>query len=147
LSSDQTVTHTESRYLKALYRRQVEERGRLTTTILADIFDVRPATVTETLQHLADKNLVRYRRYYGAELTDEGIALAQRELRKHRILEVLLVKLLDYDSEMACEEASNLDYYCSTFLVNAICRSYGHPGVCPCDKPIFRDKECYEEEG
>ena len=99
------------------------------------------------LQRLADKGLIRYKPYYGVGLTDEGIAEAKKRLRKHRILEVLFVKLLDFNAEKACEEASKLDHYCSLHLINSICRVYDHPEICPCNKVIFRDRRCCGEEG
>lgn len=144
MSAELVVTPSEGRYLKYIYRRQVEESEKVRTTAFARAFDVSPPVVTETLQKLAGKGLVRYVRYYGVELTERGVAEATKLLRKHRILEVLFVRLLNYDVEKACEEASKLDYYCSKDLVNAICRTYGHPEACPCNKVIFRDRECLE---
>jgi len=140
----QVVTLSEGRYLKTIYRKQVEEGEKLTTTSLASVFGVRPATVTGMLQRLADKGLIRYKPYCGVFLTDEGITEAKRQLRKHRILEVLFVELLGFDAERACGEASKLDHYCSPHLINAICRSYNHPETCPCNKAIFRDGVCCE---
>lgn len=128
----QIITSSEGRYLKAIYRNQVEGDDKLTTTNLARIFNVRPATVTEMLQRLADKFWIRYKPYYGVGLTDEGIAEAEKQLRKHRILEVLFVNLLDLDTEKAYDEASKLDHYCSPHLINSICRVYDHPEICPC---------------
>lgn len=137
-----SATPKEGRYLTFMYRKQVEEGRRFTTTILAKSFKVNPATVTEILQKLAEKKLVEYTRYYGAELTERGVVEAQKLLRKHRILEVLFVKFLRYNVEKACEEASKIDYYCSEDLINTICRTYGHPDACPCNKKVFRDSVC-----
>jgi DtxR family Mn-dependent transcriptional regulator len=142
LSVKISLTPKEGKYLTFMYRKQVEEGKRATTTILAKSFKVNPATVTETLQKLAKKKLVEYTRYYGAKLTERGIVEAQKLLRKHRILEVLFVKFLKYDAEEACEEASIIDHYCSEDLINAICRTYGHPKKCPCNKIIFGDPKC-----
>jgi DtxR family Mn-dependent transcriptional regulator len=140
LSTDLVVTPSEGVYLKLLYRRQIEEGKKLRTSILARTFDVHSATVTEVLKKLANKGLIEYTPYYGAEFTEEGIAEAQRLLRKHRLLEVLLVRLLNYDAGKACEEASKLDYYCSEHLINTISQTYGHPSICPCNKLITRNK-------
>jgi len=137
-----SATPKEGRYLTFMYRQQIEEGRRVTTTILAKSFKVNPATVTEILQKLAEKKLVEYTRYYGAGLTERGVVKAQKLLRKHRILEVLFVKFLRYDAEKACEEASKIDYYCSEDLINAICRTYEHPNRCPCNKIIFSDPKC-----
>lgn len=137
-----SLTPKEGEYLTFMYRKQVEEDKRASTTILAKTFNVNPATATETLQKLAEKKLVTYTRYYGAKLTENGIVEAQKLLRKHRILEVLFVKFLRYDPDKACEEASKIDHYCSKDLINSICRTYGHPETCPCSKKIFQDSTC-----
>jgi DtxR family Mn-dependent transcriptional regulator len=91
--------------------------------------------------------LLRYTRYRGVDLTEKGIIKAKKLLRRHRILELLFVRFLNYSSQKACEEATKLDHHVSRELTNAICRACGHPEVCPCDKSIFRDSECCEANG
>lgn len=144
MNAEPHVTAKEDRYLKYIYQKQVEEGCNVRTTTLARSFNVRPATITEVLQKLAIKGLLKYTRYYGVKLTEEGIARAQSLLRKHRLLEVLFVNFLNYDAQRACSEASRLDHHASRDLINAICRTYGHPKACPCNKTIFRDVECEE---
>ncbi len=142
MSEEVGITPTEGNYLKFIYRKQVEEGRKVGTKMLADFFKVHPATVTEMLQKLDERGLLRYERYYGVEFTDEGIHVAQKMLRKHRLLEVLFVNFLKCDVESACKEASKLDYYLSENITNRICRMYGHPETCPCNKTIFRDEKC-----
>ncbi len=132
----------EGKYLKLIYRKQHEEFSRVKTTLIAKSVRVRPATVTETLQKLAEKNLLKYTRYRGVRLTEKGVAEARKLLRKHRLLEILLVRFLNYDVQRACDEASKLDYHASEELVNNICRTYGHPEACPCNKAIFSSERC-----
>lgn len=136
------VTRNEATYLKLIYREQHEGSGEVKTTTAARTLGVRPATVTEVLQNLAEKKLLRYERYRGVELTEEGITRARKLLRKHRILEVLFADLLGYDFRRACEEASKLDYHVSMDLINDVCWAYGHPETCPCNKTIFSDPMC-----
>jgi DtxR family Mn-dependent transcriptional regulator len=145
VSAAASVTPNESKYLTFLYRRQVEEGETLRTSVLARTFKVQSATVTEVLQKLATKGLIEYTPYYGAQLTEDGLAEAQRLLRKHRLLEVLFVELLNYESAKACDEASKLDYYCSDDLINTICQTYSHPTLCPCNKVIMRDQDCLND--
>lgn len=137
-----SITENEAKYLKLIFRKQCEESTKIRTTAVAKSLGVRPATVTEVIQNLSEKNLLRYRRYHGVELMKEGIAEARKLLRKHRILEVLFTDLLNYDAQNACKEASKLDYQASRDLINAICRAYGHPKICPCEKAIFSDSKC-----
>lgn len=142
MSEQLGVTATEADYLKFIYRKQVEDGHKVGTKMLADFFEVHPATVTETLQKLDGRGFFKYERYYGVEFAEKGIVVAQKLLRKHRLLEVLLVNFLKYDAETACKEASRLDYHASEDLINCICRTYGHPETCPCNKTIFRDEKC-----
>lgn len=142
----QKLTHIEERYVKLIYRRQVEEHERLRTKDIADTFGVRPATVTETLQKLAEKNILKYEPYRGVELTRKGLSKAKELLRKHRILETLLVNHLGYGVREACMEAGRLDHHASRDMINRICRTYGHPKLCPCNKPISADKDCCKAE-
>ncbi len=145
MSVNVSVTPSESKYLTFLYRRQVEEGEKLRTSGLAQTFKVQAATVTEVLQKLAAKGLIAYTPYYGAQLTEEGLAEARRHLRKHRLLEVLFVELLNYESAKACDEATRLDYYCSDDLISTICQTLRHPAVCPCNKAIMRDQDCWND--
>ena len=140
--ADLGITVNEGRYLKFLYRRQLEETGQNGTIALAEAFRVQPATVTEMLQKLSKKGLLRYTRYHGADLTQKGIIEAEQLLRKHRVLEILFVKHLNYSSQKACEEANKLDHHVSDKLINTICQVYGHPQICPCGNPIFTDNAC-----
>lgn len=141
MNAEPKMTVNEARYLKFIYRKQHEEFSRVRTTTMADFIRVRPATVTEMLQKLAEKGLLEYRRYRGAGLTEKGVVEARKLLRKHRLLEVLFVRFLNYDVENACEEASKLGHCVSEDLVNTICRTYGHPETCPCNKAIFSGEE------
>jgi len=142
MGTELSVTENEAKYLKLIFRKQCEESTKVRTTTVAKSLGVQPATVTEVIQNLSEKNLLRHRRYHGVELTKEGIAEARKLLRKHRILEVLFTNILNYNAQNACKEASKLDYHASMGLINAICRAYGHPEICPCEKAIFSDLKC-----
>ena len=126
----------EARYLQLLYRRQEEEGERAGTLLLAREMGVRPATATGVLKRLAAKGLLRHTPYRGVELTPSGRKMGRELLRRHRILEVLLVRLLGCDRETACREASRLDSHISSSLIDSLCRVCGHPSSCPCGKPI-----------
>lgn len=138
------ITENEAKYLKHIYRKQHEESQDIHTTGLAASLGVRPATVTEVLQTLDEKELLHYTPYRGVQLTERGRQEAETLLRKHRILETLLADTLAYTPDQACQESYKLDYHASTRLIDAICRALGHPEECPCGKPIFRGAQCTE---
>ncbi|MBA7502398.1 HTH-type transcriptional regulator MntR [subsurface metagenome] len=145
MDAELSVTENEAKYLKLIYRKQCEESIKVKTTAVAKFLRVRPATVTEVIQNLSEKNLLRHRRYHGVELTKKGIAEARKLLRTHRILEILFTDILD-NAQRACNEASKLDCHASRDLINAICRAYGHPEICPCEKTIFSDPKCKKKQ-
>ncbi|KXB06487.1 hypothetical protein AKJ52_02165 [candidate division MSBL1 archaeon SCGC-AAA382C18] len=134
------LTEKESRYLKFIYRKQEEEDTKVKTTDIAEYLKVKPATVTEKLQELAKKNLLKYKSYQGVDITKRGLEEAENLLRKHRILETLFVEYLGLDKERACKEALNLDYHVTDQLVNSICKSFEHPDKCPCGRKIFENR-------
>ena len=137
-----SLTRKEAEHLVFIYRKQIEGRGRATTTILAREFHVSAAVVTESFHKLAKKKLVEYMPYYGIRLTRKGVAKAQELLRKHRLLETLFVRLMKFTPEEACKEASMIGYYCSEALINRICSTYNHPTQCPCNKQIHVGPYC-----
>lgn len=139
------LTKNESRYLKIIYREQREGNKKIRTTSIAEDLNVRPSSVTEVLQCLSEKGFLDYDPYHGVELTELGMEKARKQLRKHRILEVLFVDYLGYSPEMACEEAFDLDYHASEHLINSICRSFDHPEICPCGKRIFPNQSRISE--
>jgi DtxR family Mn-dependent transcriptional regulator len=145
LSVQLGITLKEGQYLKLIYRMQQEESTRLSTTEIASFSSVQPPTVTEMLQKLTKKGLLRHRPYRGIRLTAEGVIQARKLLRRHRLLETLFVKFLRYSTHDACKEASKLDHYVSDDLVAAICQTYHHPTACPCKKAIFSDIKCEEK--
>ena len=142
MNAEVNVTRKEAQYLAILYRQQIEERNTVSTTILANTLNVKPATVTEWFQKLAEKRLVEYRPYYGVKLTQKERVQAEHLLRKHRLLETLYVKLFRYSPALACQEASRIDYYCSDAVTDSICTTYDHPVECPCHKTIVHNPSC-----
>ena len=68
---DQCLPHAAEDYLKSIYKLQ-EKGGKVSTGILAEYLDVRPASATGMVKKLKTMKLVRYERYRGVTLTDAG---------------------------------------------------------------------------
>jgi len=122
-------------YLEAVLDLSGEE-GAAKTTDIAKRLGVAPASVTEVLQRLAKDGMVRYRPYRGAFLTEKGRRAVGRLKRKHRLLEVLMTKVLRMAPQSAHKEACKLEHALSDDAENALCRSLGAPGSCPHGSPI-----------
>src|ERR687885_7286 len=133
-----TPSAAEQDYLKHIYRLQ-EETGRATTQELATRLGVKPSSVTAMLKRLAADPAgpyVRHTPYRGAELTDKGRAVALEMLRHHRLIELLLVKLLDMPWDQVHAEAERLEHVVSEELEERIAAKLGQPTHDPHGDPI-----------
>lgn len=128
---------TVENYLKAIL--QVGQRNgseTVATGQLADELEVSPGTVTSMLKTLDESNLARYTPYEGARLTSEGRTLALRMLRRHRLIELFLVKTLGLSWDQVHEEAEHMEHAVSDNLVDAIDNYLGRPASDPHGDPI-----------
>jgi DtxR family Mn-dependent transcriptional regulator len=130
---------TVENYVKAIYlicsEQQIEAAA---TGQIAASLGVLPGTVTSMLKTLSESNLATYTPYAGVSLTPSGNALALRVLRRHRLIELFLVRTLDLSWDEVHEEAEHMEHAVSDWLVDRIDRYLGHPEVDPHGDPIPR---------
>lgn len=129
---------TVENYVKSIYligSRDGDART-VATGELAQALGVSPGTVTGMLKTLAESNLATYAPYEGASLTASGRQLALKVLRRHRLLELFLVRTLDLSWDEVHEEAEHLEHAVSDRLVDRIEEYMGHPSVDPHGDPI-----------
>ena len=94
------LTEAMEDYLKTIYE-LVSTHERATTTQIAEVLHVKPASVTGMLQRLAkfDPPLVEYEKHQGAQLTTTGEKAALEVIRHHRLLERFLCEVLGFPWE------------------------------------------------
>lgn len=135
------ITSAMKDYIMTIF--SIEEGGdRAKTTELAEKLEVKPASVTEMIQKLSSMGLLAYEPYRGMQLTEKGKDTAMKILRRHRLLEKLLVDFVGLDAASSCVEASRLELLLSDHTVNSICAVFNHPATCPCGRPIYVDEKC-----
>jgi len=129
---------TVENYLKAIIQLEAKAAAgsRVTTGKLADEMEVSPGTVTSMLKTLSESQLVTYRPYEGVSLTESGTALALRIVRRHRLIELFLVRTLNMTWDQVHDEAENMEHAVSDFLVDRIDAFLGHPETDPHGSPI-----------
>ena len=108
----------------------------ITTGQLATGMSVAPGTVTAMLKTLAESGHADYRPYEGVKLTKAGHELATRILRRHRLIELFLVKTLNLDWDQVHEEAENMEHAVSDELVDRMDEYLGRPISDPHGDPI-----------
>jgi len=128
---------TIENYVKAIYQLSAVAEGHSAATgKLAEALRVSPGTVTSMLKTLSESGLAQYIPYEGARLTDAGRTLALRVLRRHRLIELFLVKTLNLTWDEVHEEAENMEHAVSDLLIDRIDAFLDYPATDPHGDPI-----------
>ncbi len=112
------------------------ERALVPMGQLASALGVVPGTATTMVKALAESGLVHYEPYMGVRLTDAGEKLASLVLRRHRLIELFLVKVLGMSWAEVHDEAERLEHAVSERLIDLIDDMLGRPAVDPHGDPI-----------
>ncbi len=131
------LTHAIEDYLKAIYD-LTATHGRASTTQIAQVLDVTPASVTGMLKKLAATKppLVEYRKHRGVILTPQGEKVALEIIRHHRLLELFLHETLGYPWDEVDAEADRLEHVISEEFEERIAQALGDPALDPHGDPI-----------
>jgi len=97
---------------------------------------VSPAAASRMIKNLARKKLVRLEPYQGAELTAEGLHQALRVVRRHRLLEVFLHKIMGFDLRESHERALLMQPTIDDVFEEKLDVMLGRPKVDPHGQPI-----------
>ncbi len=131
------LSYTEENYLKALLRITLDhESEEVGTNELALQLDVKPATVSDMLKKLKEKQLIDYQKYGKITLTTNGRKHAMEVLRKHRLWETFLYEKLDFTWDEVHEVAEQLEHIQSLKLVNKLDKFLNFPEFDPHGDPI-----------
>src|SRR5690606_32720750 len=125
-------------YLKQLYQQQAHAAAEDLVPVgkLAAAMGVTPGTGTSMVKALAEANLVRYEPRGGVRLTPAGERLALAVLRRHRLIELFLVRTLGLDWSEVHDEAEELEHAISDKVLDRIDALLGHPDTDPHGDPI-----------
>jgi DtxR family Mn-dependent transcriptional regulator len=131
------VSSTTENYLKKIYA-YTEETGDELVGLgeIAQALSVTPGTVTTMMKNLDRAGFVEYRPRSGVRLTDSGRRIALDVIRRHRLIELFLVKTLGLDWSEVHDEAEVLEHSISDRLINRIDEMLGHPTTDPHGDPI-----------
>jgi DtxR family Mn-dependent transcriptional regulator len=134
-----TEPSTQSRsvedFLKAVFSLQ-QQSDRVSTNNLRDALNITAPSVTDMAQRLVAAGLVDYQKYRGVVLTDAGREIAVKVIRRHRLIELYLVRELGYALRDVHDEAERLEHAVSDHFVEAIARKLGQPQIDPHGDPI-----------
>jgi DtxR family transcriptional regulator, Mn-dependent transcriptional regulator len=129
-------TSTVENYLKAILVRSEGRDSAVSTGSIAEALGVTPGTITTMVKSLAAQGLVEHQPREGVRLTRAGRAHAMAVVRKHRLVETFLVRVLKMDWKEVHEEAEALEHAISDRVLLRMDAILGHPGSDPHGDPI-----------
>jgi DtxR family Mn-dependent transcriptional regulator len=125
-------------YLKAILHLTEGGRGQGSVSVgrIAGQLGLTPGTVTTMMKHLAREGYVDYQPRRGVALTSAGCRLGMQILRRHRLVELFLVEVMQLDWAHVHEEAEVLEHVLSERMVERIDEMLGRPAHDPHGEPI-----------
>ena len=150
--SEGKISENIEEYLEVLYRNG-SNGEQVSTTKLSKDLGIAPGSVTQMLKKLENLGYIEYTPYKGAVLTNEGMKIAQKITRKHRIFEKFLMDVLKIKEENVHEQACEMEHTLSDEAERALCTMLHNPDLCPeeniipaCDFDFVSCKQCYSQK-
>ena len=126
---------TEENYIKTIFALS-QTSGEVFVSELAKKLAVKQPTINSMVKKLSNKKLVAYAPYKGISLTDKGQKEALSIIRKHRLAELFLVKIMGLGWEEVHVIAEELEHINSKRFYQRIDELLDYPKVDPHGEPI-----------
>jgi DtxR family Mn-dependent transcriptional regulator len=153
--TEKTVSPAMQRYAAEVFRIQ-QDSPQVSLSHLAEHVESSPQAIARMVKRLTDSGFATYEPYRGVRLTESGQKIAMPALRRHRLGEVFLVKVMGYDWAAAHELTDTFERGINDELEDRMDELAGHPTRCPHGEPIPtkdgkitfpKDKPLVEQEG
>lgn len=133
-----TATDSMQEYLAEAYRIAAyqPESPFVSTSALADELGVSAPAVTRMVHRLKHAGFLEHQPYRGIKLTAAGEREALANIRRHRLVECFLVKIMGFGWHEVHDDADDLGMVVSESLVDKIDAMSGYPRRCPHGEPI-----------
>ena len=122
-------------YLGEIYRLERSAAG-VTTSALAERLEVSPSAAARMLRRLDEAGLLTRLPYQDVKLSPQGEREALRSIRRHRLLEAFLVKVMGFGWDEVHEQAHPLELAISGEFEDRMDAVAGYPTHCPHGDPI-----------
>ncbi|QOX61442.1 metal-dependent transcriptional regulator [Staphylococcus capitis] len=139
------LTEEKEDYLKAILTNDGDVSF-VSNKQLSQFLNIKPPSVSEMIGRLEKEGYVETKQYKGARLTKEGLDRTLDIIKRHRLLELFLIEILQYNWEEVHQEAEILEHRISDLFVERLDKTLNFPKTCPHGGVIPRDhhyKELY----
>jgi len=130
-----TVSPAMQRYAAEIYRLQ-QDYELVSLSLLGSLVEASPQAISTMVKRLNKNGYLEHEPYRGVRLTPAGERIAMPALRRHRLTEVFLVKVMGYDWASAHELSDVFEKGLNDELEDRAYELAGHPTRCPHGEPI-----------
>jgi len=130
-----TVSPSMQRYAAEIYRLQ-QDHKLVSLSLLGTHVEASPQAVSKMVKRLNTNDYLEHEPYRGVRLTSAGEKIAMPALRRHRLTEVFLVKVMGYDWAAAHELSDVFEKGLNDKLEDRMFELTGRPTRCPHGEPI-----------
>lgn len=130
-----TVSPAMQRYAAEIYRLQ-QDHKQVPLSLLSSQVDASAQAISTMVKRLNRNGYLVHEPYRGVRLTVSGERIAMPALRRHRLTEVFLVKVMKYDWATAHDLADTFERGINDEIEDRMDELSGHPTRCPHGEPI-----------
>lgn len=138
------MTPNKEDYLKRIYELG-EGTSKISNKEIASQMQVSPPAVSEMLKKMIHEDWIAKEKSKGYIVTEKGMAIVSKLYRKHRLIELFLIKELGYTSKDVHEEAEILEHSVSDKFIDRLEKKLKFPQYCPHGGTIPRKGEMLRE--
>ncbi len=140
-------SENEEMYLKRIFELHSESPGDIVkTTQLSEKMGISPASTTEMVQKLAEREMITHIPYRGFRLTPDGFQLAARIKRREMLLQILLSDIVGFQGDVE-DVACKMEHSVGKELETALDQLLGYPQKAPDGSSIPSMKRDFHEIG
>lgn len=137
------LTEEKEDYLKAILSHDGIDTY-VSNKTLSRFLNIKPPSVSEMVGRLEKEGYVMTKPYKGVKLSELGLSYTLDVIKRHRLIELFLIEVLNYTWEEVHVEAEVLEHRVSKLFVERLDELLKYPKTCPHGGVIARDNH-FEE--
>ena len=128
-------TKEKEHYLKESYKLEINNKT-IAVASLEKLLLVSKSSVLNMIKKLVNMNLLNSAPYKAIEFTEDGRELARTIVAKHRLIELFLVEIMDFDSENVHDIAEEIEHIESPEFFRKVQKMVNNRKIDPHGSPI-----------
>jgi len=128
-------TKEKEHYLKEIYKLEASDQN-VSVSIFSAMFGISKPSVSNMIKKLVTMELLNSAPYKPIVLTSEGRKLARTVVAKHRLIELFLVEIMDFEPENVHEIAEEIEHIESPPFFRKVKKMLNQREIDPHGSPI-----------